>query len=103
MLSCGETPGGDGASRTRRERAGRADYAKARILIMGGRRKEALRELRRVLRRNPRDVDALFQLARVRVEMGNAARARKLLGKCARLDKRGKWTREIVAQLRRLD
>lgn len=86
-----------------RERLRSADYGKARILAMKGHRKEALREFRRVLRRNPKDVDALFHVARLRLRMGNVVRARKLFGMCARLDARGKWTREIVSYLKKLD
>ena len=79
------------------------DYATARILLMRGRYKEALKELRLILRRNPKDVDALYQLARLRLEMGNASRSRKAFGRCARLDSRGKWTKEIVTHLKKLD
>ncbi|MDP2896576.1 MAG: tetratricopeptide repeat protein [bacterium] len=78
------------------------DYARARILLMCGRHREALREFRRILRRNPRDLDALYQVARLRTEMGKEVKARKLLGRCARIDVRGKWSREIVSQLKRL-
>jgi len=70
---------------------------------MSGRQREALRELKRVLRRNPKDVDALFQLARLRLQMGKAGSARRLFGRCARMDTGGKWSREIVWHLRRLD
>jgi Flp pilus assembly protein TadD len=79
------------------------DYGKARLLLMRGRRGEALREMRRVLRENPRDIDALFQLGRMRLAMGDRGKARKLFGRCAGLDRTGKWTREIVIQLRKLD
>jgi tetratricopeptide (TPR) repeat protein len=79
------------------------DYGKARVLLMSGRYEDALGELKRVLRGNPRDVDALYQMARLRLEMGKEMRARKLFGKCARLDARGKWSREIVSQLKRGD
>jgi cytochrome c-type biogenesis protein CcmH/NrfG len=71
-------------------------------LLMSGRRQEAVRELRRVLRRNSGDIDALFQMARLSLEMGHMGRARRLFGKCARLDARGKWTREIVRHLKSL-
>ena len=80
-----------------------ADYGTARILLMKGSRKEALREFRRVLRRNPKDVDALFHMARLRLRMGHGVRARKLFGMCARLDASGRWTREIVSYLKKLD
>ncbi len=85
------------------KQGGHGDYARARVLLMTGRYREALKELRHVLRENPRDVDALFQMARVRLEMGNLVRARKLFGKCTRLDSRGKWSREIVSRLKRTD
>ncbi len=80
-----------------------AGYERGRILLMSGRHKEALREFRRLLRENPRDVDALFQVARLRLKMGKTIRARRLFGKCVRLDSKGKWTREIVSQLKTLD
>jgi len=86
-----------------RKRSRSGDYAKARILLMSGRYREALSELRQVLRQNPRDVDALFQMARLRLEMGNGPKAGRLFGKCARLDARGKWSIEIVSQLKRVD
>jgi len=70
---------------------------------MGGREKEAAREFKRVLRQNPKDVDALFQLARLRLAVGKAGSARRLLARCARLDRGAKWSREIVRFLRRLD
>ncbi len=85
------------------KRSKMGEYATARMLLMGGRHREAMRELRRVLRRNPKDADALYQLARVKLEMGRTAGARKLFGKCARLDKQGKWSREIVLHLRALE
>ncbi len=78
-------------------------YRRARILIMSGRYKEARNELKKVLRRNPRDVDALYQMARLRMEMGNGLKARKVFGRCARLDARGKWSREIVGHLKRAE
>lgn len=70
---------------------------------MSGRHREALREFRRVLRQNPKDVDALFQLARLRLQMGKAVSARRLFGRCARMDTKGKWSREIVSHLKKLD
>lgn len=81
----------------------RGDYAKARILMMSGRRREALREFRRLLRRHPRDVDALFQAARLTMALGNAGRARRLLARCSRLDSKARWSREIVSELKKLE
>ena len=70
---------------------------------MCGRYRESLREFRRILKENPADLDAIYQMARLRMEMGKEVRARKLLARCARMDARGKWSREIVSKLKRLD
>jgi tetratricopeptide (TPR) repeat protein len=69
---------------------------------MRGRYREALKQFRRILRDNPRDLDALYKVARLRLEMGKQIRARKLFARCARMDVRGKWSREIVSKLKRL-
>ncbi len=79
------------------------DYARARILMMSGRRREALREFRRFLRRHPSDVDALFHSARLKMALGSEGTARRLLARCARLDSRGRWSREIVSELKKLE
>lgn len=87
----------------RQKGSGSQDYARARILLMCGRYRESLREFRRILKENPADLDAIYQMARLRMEMGKEVRARKLLARCARMDARGKWSREIVSKLKRLD
>lgn len=86
-----------------REGSKTGDYGRARVLIMRGRQREALKELKRVLRRDPRDADALFQLGRLKLEMGKADGARRFFGRCARADRNGKWSREIISQLGRLE
>ena len=86
-----------------REGSKTGDYGRARVLIMRGRQREALKELKRILRRNPQDADALFQLGRLKLEMGKAEGARRFFGRCARVDRNGKWSREIISHLRRLE
>lgn len=90
-------------SAMRRKGSGSEDYSRARILLMCGRHRESLKEFRRILRENPADLDALYQIARLRMEMGKDVRARRLLARCARLDAKGKWSREIVSKLKRLE
>ena len=90
-------------SAMREKGSGSADYAKARILLMCGRHRESLKEFTRILRQNPGDLDAMYQVARLRLEMGKGMRARKLLARCARMDARGKWSRQIVSRLKQLE